>query len=124
MLSLTRNVCRSLHERKRGRVAPALSPVLDYPNSRIWGSPINAKRSSLMQDSNLSAMKHVPVLAARSCAILLLLCLVHTGNAQRIDSFPLPALRFDPKGELIITASPTSSNKDFDYLIGKWTMKN
>jgi hypothetical protein len=109
---------------REGSVATALSPVLDYPNSRIWGSPIGDKRSSLMQDSKLSAMKHVPVLAARSCAILFLLALVHTGNAQPIDSFPLPALKFDPKGELIITASSTSSNKDFDYLIGKWTMKN
>jgi hypothetical protein len=71
-----------------------------------------------------STMRHLPVLAARSCAILSLLALVHTGNAQPIDSFPLPALKFDPKGELIITASPTSSNTDFDFLIGKWTMKN
>ncbi len=41
-----------------------------------------------------------------------------------IDSFPMPVLKFDPKGELIITASPKSSNKDFDFLIGKWLMKN
>ena len=36
----------------------------------------------------------------------------------------MPALKFDPKGELIVTASSTSSNKDFDFLIGKWVMKN
>lgn len=54
---------------------------------------------------------------------LLLLAAFHTGNAQ-IDSFPLPALHFDARSELIITASPTSSSHDFDYLAGKWKMKN
>jgi hypothetical protein len=54
----------------------------------------------------------------------LLLTVVHSAAAQIIDSFPMPATKFDPKGELIITASPTSSNKDFDFLIGKWVMKN
>ena len=69
-------------------------------------------------------MKCLPVFACRACGTLLLLVLVHSGKAQVIDSFPLPALKFDPRGEPIITASPTSSNKDFDFLIGKWIMKN
>lgn len=62
--------------------------------------------------------------SGRICAMILLVAIVNSGAAQGLDSFPMPPLKFDPKGELIITASPTSSNKDFDYLIGKWTMKN
>jgi hypothetical protein len=46
------------------------------------------------------------------------------GYTQGIDSFPLPKLQFDRSGELIIKASPTSSDTDFNYLVGKWTMKN
>ena len=59
----------------------------------------------------------------RLFATLLFLAIFTTTSAQ-IDSFPLPPLKFAPNGDLIITASPESSNKDFDYLIGKWTMKN
>src|ERR1700722_5132920 len=69
-------------------------------------------------------MKYLLVLPRRACGILLLLTIFNSGKAQVIDSFPLPALKFDPAGDLIITASPTSSNKDFDFLIGKWKMKN
>ena len=54
----------------------------------------------------------------------LLLTACYFGKAQIIDSFPMPALKFDPKGELIITASATSSKNDFDFLVGKWKMKN
>lgn len=36
----------------------------------------------------------------------------------------IPKLNFDSKGDLIIKASPTSSSKDFDYLIGNWKLKN
>ena len=60
----------------------------------------------------------------RSALVLLLLAAFNFGNAQIIDSFPMPKLKFDSKGELIITASPTSSKNDFDYLVGKWKMKN
>src|ERR1700683_3264700 len=56
--------------------------------------------------------------------IILLLTIFKTATAQVIDSFPLPPLKFDPRGDLIITASSTSSNKDFDYLVGKWRMHN
>lgn len=54
---------------------------------------------------------------------ILLTTLVKFANAQ-IDSFPLPHLIFDSKGELVITASPTSSPHDFDFFVGKWKMKN
>ena len=33
-------------------------------------------------------------------------------------------MTFDPKGDLVITASPTSSPNDFDFLVGKWKMHN
>lgn len=69
-------------------------------------------------------MSHLPILARRGFGILLLLAIFNSGRAQVIDTFSMPALKFDPKGELIITASPTSSNKDFDFLVGKWVMKN
>ena len=69
-------------------------------------------------------MKYLLILSRRVCGILLLLTVFNSGKAQVIDSFPLPPLKFDPRGDLIITASPTSSNKDFDFLIGKWRMKN
>jgi len=36
----------------------------------------------------------------------------------------MPKLDFDAKGELVIKASATSSNSDFDYLEGKWKMYN
>ena len=54
---------------------------------------------------------------------LLLLSATYVSRAQ-IDSFALPALHFDARSELVITASPTSSSHDFDFLVGKWKMKN
>ena len=69
-------------------------------------------------------MKYPIALVCRSCITLLLLAASYPGTAQVIDSFPLPPLKFDARGELIITASATSSNKDFDFLVGKWVMKN
>jgi len=36
----------------------------------------------------------------------------------------MPKLEFDAKGDLVIKASATSSNSDFDYLEGKWKMYN
>lgn len=74
-----------------------------------------------MQPINFQQMK--PLLT------VLMAFAVYTGIAQpaylKPDlSIPIPKLKFDAKGELVITASPTSSNKDFDYLIGKWTLKH
>jgi hypothetical protein len=46
-------------------------------------------------------------------------------NALTVDaSVPIPKVQFDAKGELIITASSTSSPNDFDFLIGKWKLKH
>jgi hypothetical protein len=56
-------------------------------------------------------------------AVLMLQAILHSATAQ-LDSFPLPPLKFAPNGDLIITASPESSGKDFDFLVGKWTMHN
>src|SRR5437016_11228960 len=39
-------------------------------------------------------------------------------------SLPIPKLNFDDKGDLKITASVTSSQSDFDFLVGKWKMHN
>lgn len=51
-----------------------------------------------------------------------------TVNREKIltpdNSLPIPALNFDTNGELIISASPTSSQSDFDFLVGKWIMYN
>ena len=36
----------------------------------------------------------------------------------------IPKINFDNNGELIITASPTSSSHDFDFYEGKWKLRN
>jgi hypothetical protein len=40
------------------------------------------------------------------------------------STVPIPALKFDANGALIIHASPTSSAHDFDYLVGSWKLRN
>jgi hypothetical protein len=37
---------------------------------------------------------------------------------------PIPPLTFDVNGNLVITASAESSQRDFDFLVGKWKMYN
>jgi hypothetical protein len=69
-------------------------------------------------------MKHFLAPACRVGGIILMMAIFQSGMAQIIDSFPMPALTFAPNGDLKITASPASSNKDFDFLVGKWLMKN
>jgi hypothetical protein len=54
---------------------------------------------------------------------ILTITIFNTATAQ-IDGFPMPALKFAPNGDLIITASPESSSKDFDFWVGKWKMWN
>lgn len=39
-------------------------------------------------------------------------------------SVPVPKLEFDATGALVIKASPTSSEHDFDYLVGDWKLSN
>jgi hypothetical protein len=44
--------------------------------------------------------------------------------AENNFAMPIPKLNFDASGELIIIPSSTSSPKDFDFLIGRWTLKH
>lgn len=39
-------------------------------------------------------------------------------------SLPIPQLHFDHAGALLIQASATSSEHDFDYLVGNWKLRN
>lgn len=39
-------------------------------------------------------------------------------------SIPIPHIQFDAKGEIKMTPSATSSERDFDFLIGKWKLKH
>ena len=64
---------------------------------------------------------------------ILLLAMSIVGYAQKPDmnnkmrnkeTLPIPKLNFDAKGELVITPSATSSQNDFDFLIGKWRLKH
>ena len=60
---------------------------------------------------------------------ILLLTICNVGQAQRTvlktdTTLAIPQLSFDLNGELKITASPTSSQSDFDFLVGKWKMHN
>ena len=43
-----------------------------------------------------------------------------TGN----NELDIPKVIFDKTGSLIITASPGSSQQDFDFYIGKWKLRN
>jgi hypothetical protein len=40
------------------------------------------------------------------------------------DSLKIPAIQFDAKGALVITASASSSKHDFDFFEGKWKLHN
>lgn len=59
----------------------------------------------------------------------LLLAVSHLALAQKPvlktdESLAIPPVTVDAKGDLKITASPTSSPNDFDFLVGKWKMHN
>ncbi|SDF58162.1 hypothetical protein SAMN04487992_1362 [Cellulophaga baltica] len=45
-------------------------------------------------------------------------------NMNQDETLKIPELQFDQKGELIITASSTSSEHDFDFYEGKWKLHN
>ena len=58
---------------------------------------------------------------------ILLLAICNTGLAQKNvlttdTTLVIPKLNFDANGNLVIKASSTSSNSDFDFLVGKWKM--
>ena len=40
------------------------------------------------------------------------------------SSIAIPPLQFDSSGALVIRASSTSSQLDFDYLVGTWKLRN
>ena len=40
------------------------------------------------------------------------------------NTLEIPKSNFDTNGELILTASPTSSKHDFDFYEGKWYLNN
>jgi hypothetical protein len=40
------------------------------------------------------------------------------------SSLPIPPLHFDRAGALVIQASATSSEHDFDFLVGNWKLRN
>jgi hypothetical protein len=58
---------------------------------------------------------------------ILLFAACKIGQAQKMllktdSTIAIPKLNFDANGELKITASPASSQSDFDFLVGKWKM--
>ena len=60
---------------------------------------------------------------------ILLLAICNVGQAQKPvlttdDALAIPKLSFDANGQLKTTASATSSQIDFDFLVGKWKMHN
>jgi hypothetical protein len=60
-------------------------------------------------------------------ASLMLISTLAIGQAKKhvipVDTtLAIPQLRFDDKGELMLTGSPTSSLSDFDFLVGNWKM--
>jgi hypothetical protein len=60
-------------------------------------------------------------------ALLPLLLSFALGQSKELtadESIPIPKVEFGAKGDLKITASPVSSPKDFDFLVGKWNMHN
>jgi hypothetical protein len=59
----------------------------------------------------------------------LLLTVSFFGHSQKKvltndERLPIPKLTFDAQGALVITASATSSQNDFDFLVGKWKLYN
>lgn len=40
------------------------------------------------------------------------------------EAIQIPALQFNGNGGLVIQASPTSSPNDFDFFVGRWTVRN
>jgi hypothetical protein len=61
--------------------------------------------------------------------VLSLLIITSISHAQRTvlttdSTIVMPTVEFDAKGELKVTASASSSQNDFDFLVGKWKMYN
>lgn len=58
-----------------------------------------------------------------SLALCLVLVYAVKGQSKNTD-LPVPSLAFDPKGELILSPSATSSKTDFDFFAGNWKIHN
>jgi hypothetical protein len=61
----------------------------------------------------------------RYLVTLLLFTICITAHSQKLrdsNTLPIPKLTFDTKGEIVMTPSATSSQEDFDFLIGKWRL--
>jgi hypothetical protein len=61
--------------------------------------------------------------------VLSLLIITSISHAQRTvlttdSTIVMPTVEFDAKGELKVTASASSSQNDFDFLVGKWKIYN
>jgi hypothetical protein len=59
-----------------------------------------------------------------SLSIILGLCTTLSLSSQIPKDFKMVNATINAKGDLVITASKTSSANDFDFLAGKWTMDN
>jgi hypothetical protein len=60
---------------------------------------------------------------------ILLFTICNIVQAQKMvltadSTLAIPKLDFDTNGELLITASTTSSKNDFDFFVGRWKMHN
>jgi len=47
-----------------------------------------------------------------------------SGNMANSEMLEIPKINFDNNGNLIITASASSSKNDFDFFVGKWRLHN
>lgn len=64
----------------------------------------------------------------RIALLLLLFAAPLAFTQQRLlavdKDLPIPPVHFDNAGQLLINASPTSASADFDFLLGKWKLRN
>jgi hypothetical protein len=82
--------------------------------------------------SSLYYTRHLRVTRSRILGFLLLAAVSGlAGSAPGSDrelipdaSLPIPQLQFDSAGALVIQASATSSEHDFDFLVGNWKLRN
>jgi len=55
-------------------------------------------------------------------AVICIICHAQKNVLTTDTTIAIPKLNFDANGNLLIKASSTSSNSDFDFLVGKWKM--
>ena len=87
-------------------------------------------REPISVGSVLHGLETDTILVSMKCLLtVFLLSVCHLGLAETPvltadESIPIPKVTFDAKGDLAIAASPASSPKDFDFLVGNWKMHN